>query len=373
MSRKTKKLVAILTNHDDDIYCFRKEVIEKLVQEQYDVLICCPYGPKMNIMDDIDFKFEDIKIDRRGTNAFYDLMLFFKYLKIFKKYKPDVVLTYTIKPNVYGSIAAQMLKIPYVNNITGLGSVTTKSGLLKKIVIMLFKLAFRKSNCIFFQNEENMKLIKNKGLIKNDYMLIPGSGVNIERFQLQEYPKDSEKVIFNYIGRVLRDKGIDDYIEAAKKIRSKYDNVEFNIIGFIEPTEIHYKDTLEKLQQDGIVLYRGSQNDVRPFISRAHAIIHPSIYGEGMSNVLLENAASGRPIITTNNIGCKETVEDGVTGFIYEGGNLESLIEVIEKFLALKNEERKKMGLLGREKMCKYFSRSIVVDQYINVVNKATN
>ena len=291
--KNSKKLIAILTNHDDDIYCFRRELIEKLVEEQYEVLICCPYGPKIELIKNISIKYVDINIDRRGTNVVKDFKLLLNYIDILKKYRPDVVLTYTVKPNVYGSIASQMLKIPYVNNITGLGSVTANDGWLQKFVMVLFKKAFKKSSCIFFQNKDNMELIKNKGLIKGKYRLIPGSGVNIERFPMQPYPKDDKIIIFNYIGRVLKEKGIDNYLEAAEIVKSKHKNVEFNILGFIEPTEMYYNEKIKKLEEENIVIYRGAQNDIKPYISRSHAIIHPSIYGEGMSNVLLENAASG--------------------------------------------------------------------------------
>ena len=179
-----------------------------------------------------------------------------------------------------------------------------------------------------------------------------------------------DKVVFKYIGRILQDKGVDDYISAAKQIKEKYPNVEFNMLGFIEPTEIHYEAELKELTEKDIVIYRGSQKDIKPFIKRAHATIHPSIYGEGMSNVLLESAASGRPLITTDNAGCRETVNDGETGLIYHGGDVNGLIEKIQEFLAMPNEDRKRMGELGREKVKKEFSRDIVVKAYLEEIEK---
>lgn len=171
-------------------------------------------------------------------------------------------------------------------------------------------------------------------------------------------------VVFNYIGRVLHDKGVDDYIAAAKIIKAKYPNTEFNMLGFIEPTEIHYENDLKELNESGIVLYRGSQEDVKPWVARSHATIHPSTYGEGMSNVLLESASSGRFLITTNNPGCQETLEHGKTGLIYEGGNISSLINAIEQFLAMPNDVRQKMGEAGRERVKKLFSREVVINAY---------
>lgn len=370
---RKKPVVALLTNHDDDVYCFRKELIEGLKEAGYNVLVSCPYGEKLELMGENCFKHDNVYIDRRGTNPVSDIKLLFHYRRMMSRYCPDVVLTYTSKPNVYGSLAAASLGIPYINNVTGLGSVLGMNKMLQIFILFLFKIAFKKSSCVFFQNEENMQLARKKGLVKKKYQLIPGSGVNTERFPLQSYPEGGngvtgEKVVFNYIGRVLRDKGVDDYIEAAKRIKEKYPNTEFNILGFIEPTEIQYKNVLRDLGEQGIVYYLGQQKDVRPFIERAHAIIHPSTYGEGMSNVLLENASSGRFIITTDNAGCRETLIDGVTGYMYHGGNVEELIHKIEKFLALDNSDRKSMGIQGREYVRDNFSRDIVVTAYLRKI-----
>ena len=373
-----KPLIALLTNNDDDVYCFRKELVEALMDEGYDILISCPYGEKFELLQDWKYIYDNPDIDRRGTNVVKDLGLFFHYLSIFRKHRPKVVLTYTAKPNVYGSIAAHLLGIPVINNVTGFGSVLNKSGIMQKFIMALFKFAYRQSECIMFQNETNMKLALEAGMVKGDYKLIPGSGVNTERFSLQPYPEggngiEGPTIVFNYIGRILHDKGVDDYIEAAKIIKSKYPKTEFNMIGFIEPTEMHYKKILEDLEVNDIVHYRGSQKDVRPFIARSHALIHPSIYGEGMSNVLLENASSGRFLITTDNPGCRETVEDRITGYIYKGNDLLELINYIESFLRLDNSTRREMARLGREKIKKEFSRNKVVYTYLDKIKELRN
>lgn len=375
MAANRKPLIALLTNNDDDIYCFRKELIEGLIAQGYDMLISCPNGEKFELMQHIEYIYDDPVIDRRGTNILADFKLYCHYKKLFKTYRPDVVLTYTAKPNVYASIAARQLKIPYINNVTGFGSVLNKKGLMRAFIMGLFKVAYRGASCIMFQNSTNMGLAMEQGMIKGDYRLIPGSGVDLTRFPLQQYPEggngsEGETVVFNYIGRVLRDKGVDDYIAAAKRIKEKYPNTEFNMIGFIEPTESHYEEDLRVLGEQNIVHYRGSQKDVKPFIARAHAIIHPSTYGEGMSNVLLENAASGRFVITTDNPGCQETVVDGQSGYIYPGGNVDALVEAIEAFLAMPNETRKQMGEVGRAHVEQNFSRTIVVEAYKEKIRK---
>ena len=362
-------LIALLTNNDDDVYCFRKELIEALIAEGYEMLISCPNGPKFELMTDIPYIYDNPEIDRRGTNPFKDFRLMMHYHKLFKTHRPAVVLTYTAKPNVYASLAAHQLGIPVINNLTGLGSVLKEKGIMKSFIMWLFKLAYRKSACMMFQNETNMNVAIQAGMVKGKYRLIPGSGVDTDRYPLQPYPdggdgKTGAPVIFNYIGRIMHDKGVDDYIEAARRVKAEYPLTEFNMLGFIEPTEIHYENELRELEAQGIVIYRGSQKDVKPFVARAHATIHPSTYGEGMSNVLLESASSGRFLITTDNPGCQETVEDGKTGYIYHGGDVDALVMTILKFLALPNSQRKTAGELGRKRMEELFSRKIVVQAY---------
>ena len=372
---KKNKIIALLTNNDDDVYCFRKELIEALIAEGYEMLISCPDGPKFELMKDIPYIYDNPVIDRRGTNPVKDFGLMMHYRKLFKQYKPAVVLTYTAKPNVYASIAAHQLGIPVINNLTGLGSVVNETGLMKSFIMWLFKLAYRKSACMMFQNATNMQVAIDQGMVNGKYRLIPGSGVDTYRYPLQPYPeggdgKTGAPVVFNYIGRILHDKGVDDYIEAAKRIKKEYPQTEFNMLGFIEPTENHYEEDLKELETQRIVIYRGSQKDVKPFIARAHATIHPSTYGEGMSNVLLESASSGRFLITTNNPGCQETVDDNKTGYIYQGGDVDALVHSIKRFLALSNSQRKLAGEQGRKRMEEKFSRKLVIKAYKEEINR---
>lgn len=374
-NERKKPLIALVTNNDDDVYCFRKEIIESLIENGYSVLISCPYGEKFKLIEDIEYIYDDPVIDRRGTSVTADAKLFFHYIYVLKKYRPDVVLTYTVKPNVYCGIASHILKIPVISNVTGFGSVLQKSGMMQRFIMTLFKISFRRSACVMFQNSTNMRLAEESGMVKGGRLLIPGSGVNTDRFPLIKYPDGGDginggKVVFNYIGRILKEKGVDVYIDAAKKIKKKYPNTEFNMLGFIEPTEIHYEKELKELEKDGIIRYLGSQKDVRPFISLSHATIHPSMYGEGMSNVLLESASSGRPVITTDNPGCRETFIDGETGLLFKGGDPNSLYNIIEKFLSMPNEARAEMGANGREYIKSNFSRTIVADAYLKKIGE---
>ena len=372
--KNKKHLIALLTNNDDDIYCFRKELIEEIINSGYEMLISCPYGEKFELMKHIEYRYDDPVIDRRGTNIVADMKLFLHYFNLFRKNKPSVVLTYTAKPNVYAGVAAHLLRIPVISNVTGFGSVLNESGLKQKLIMSLFRFSFRRSACVMFQNSTNMKLAEESGMVKGEHKLIPGSGVNTERYPLQDYPeggngKEGETVVFNYIGRILHDKGVDDYIEAAKRIKAEYPNTEFNMLGFIEPTEMHYEKILSELEEKDVIKYRGSQKDIKPFVAKSHATIHPSTYGEGMSNVLLESASSGRPIISTDNPGCQETFIDGETGFIYHGSDVNALCEQIKKFLSMPNGERKVMGEKGREYIKANFSREKVIEAYLKKIN----
>lgn len=361
------KSIALLNCHGDDVFCFRREIIEALVEKGCRVILSCPEHSRLDYFRHKEgIIIEDVQIDRRGTNPLKDIRLIWEYIRLFRKYHPIYICAFTIKPNIYGSIAADLLNIPHINNITGIGSGYKNGGSVKKIVISLYKIALRKSQMVFFQNKENQQTALATKMVsqKTRCQVIPGSGVNLERFSYKE-KTDSNEIVFNYIGRVMKDKRIDDYLKAASVIKEKYPQTVFNILGFIEKDENHYEKELKSLEEKGIVHYCGNVDDVRPYIYSSDAIIHPSTYGEGISNVLLETAACGRVCITTNIEGCRDCVEDGVSGYIYEPGNIDQLINRIEVFVSLTPEQRKRMGMAGRKKVEKGFDREFVVDSYL--------
>lgn len=365
--------IAMLNCHSDDVYCFRKEILEELAEHGYDVMVSCPYGERLNEISGRGITFDFCEIDRRGKNPVRDLKLLLHYIKVFRTYNPSLILAYTIKPNIYGSISARVLRIPYINNITGLGSGFTNGGMTKKIIEALYHIALKRSSHIFFQNQENAEVAVKNRLFRGSYSVIPGSGVNLQRFRFEDYPDNDNKIVFYYIGRVLKDKNIDDYLKAAQFIKKNYQNTEFNIIGFIEPTEGHYRDILHMLENKGIIKYRGNQKDVRPYMKQAHAIIHPSAYGEGMSNVLLEMAATGRALISTDIAGCREIIEDGVNGYIYQAGNVKALCGCIEAFIGLTHTQKAAMGMASRRKVERAFDRKKVVEAYLHQVKRIEN
>ena len=348
------------------MYSFRKELLEKLLDENNQVYISVPSGEKVDLLEEMGCKFIDTFIDRRGKNIFKDYKLFLKYKKMIKKISPEIVLTYTIKPNIYGGIACKSSNISYIANITGLGTAVGNGGILSKILLVMYKIAFKNVTCVFCQNQQNYDFMKENKIVEEKLKLIPGSGVNLKRFKIKPYPKEENYFKFLFMGRVMREKGIEEYLEVAKTIRKKYHNTEFGIVGSCE--EEKYLKELETLNENNVVKYYGRQKDVKPFLENACCIIHPTFYPEGMSNVLLEASATGRPVITTNRPGCKEIVNDGETGFLVEERNIEQLIETVEKFINLSYEKRKELGINARKKVEKEFDRNIVIDAYISEI-----
>lgn len=356
-----EKKVVIFVNQDIVIYSLRIELVQSLISMGNEVIIVSPYGKRIDFLTQIGCRFIELNLSRHGKNPFQDLKLLKGYKKILKEEKPDVVLTYTIKPNIYGGMACQSLKVPYISNVTGLGDAIENGGLLKKITLFLYKIGLRKSKNVFFQNASNQKFFLDNKIVEGNNDLLPGSGVNIERFAYAEYPtNDAIKLLF--IGRITRDKGVNELAEVAKIIASKYQNVVFDIVGWADEGSENPFESLKNC------CCYGNQIDVKPFIEKAHAIVLPS-YHEGMANVLLEAAACGRPILASNIPGCQETFDEGVTGFGFESKNVESLCEAIEKFIALPYEQKREMGKAGRKKIEEQFNRQIVVDKYLEQIN----
>lgn len=357
--------ILILANNDIGLYKFRKELIEELLKDNQ-VFISLPNGEFVKELIDLGCEFINTNISRRGTNPITDLKLMFEYKKILNRVKPDVVLSYTIKPNFYGGMMCRLTKTPYIANITGLGTAVENSGVLQSITIFLYKLALKNASCVFFQSKENAEFLNSKGIIKGKQKIIPGSGVNLDHYEILDYPED-DTINFLFISRVMKQKGIDQFLDAAMYIGKKYSSTRFHILGFCEES---YEEKLKDMDERGIIQYHGMQSDVRMFHKISHCTIHPTYYPEGMSNVLLESAACGRPIITTNRSGCREIVDDGINGYVVEQQNSQDLIEKIEKFLKLSYDQKKDMGLAGRVKVEREFDRQIVVDAYLEGIKE---
>jgi glycosyltransferase involved in cell wall biosynthesis len=361
---ENKKILILL--NDIIIYDLRRELIDELIKQKYEIYISVPYNKSLSQIMAKECHHIDTKINRRSKNVINDLFLLSQYRKTFKKLKPHVILSYTIKPNIYGGLVAQSLKIPFIANITGMGIIFERDGLIRKIVLLLYRKAFKKINCIFFQNKIDQQIFIEENIAIDKHRLIPGSGVNSNKFALIAYPKEPP-INFIYISRIMKTKGIEEYLQAAAYIKQKYSYTNFHICGsFVEK----YKSIVEKLIEDKVIHYHGFVDDIRQILADIHCVIHPSYYREGISNVLLESAASGRPIITTDHSGCREVIDDHKTGFLFKKQNSDDLINKIQQFVTLSNEEKQAMGKAGRVKVAKEFNRQIVIDAYIDEINK---
>lgn len=355
------KKVLILANSSGGLYDFRNELVLELLKK-YKVYVSVPDAVAVDKLEAEGCNVIHTDINRRGMNPIQDLGLVKAYLILLKEIKPQVVLTYTIKPNIYGGFCCRLLRIPYIVNITGLGTTFERGGLLKTMVVTMYKAALKKADCVFFQNDRNKQIFEENGIFGQKSKRVNGSGVNVDKYQSEEYP-GREKPKFLFVGRLMKEKGIEEYLSCAKKYAKR---AEFDIIGYCEEA---YEEEVKHLEKMGIVKFHGFQKDVKSFYNDADAIVISS-YHEGMSNVLLEAAATGRPVLATNIPGCREAVDDNMTGLLFKSRSTQALEEAIEYFLAMPVKQRKAMGQAAREKMEREFDRRKVVESYIEEVER---
>ena len=357
--------ILIVANDDAGLYQFRRELICELLKK-HDVYISLPYGKLVENLKEDGCKYIETRVDRRGINPVTDLFLFLKYLKIITKLKPDLVITYTIKPNIYAGLSSRLLKIPYAINITGLGTAFEKDSLLKKLVILMYKISCKDAKVVFFENEENKQIFIDESIIdESQAFRLNGAGVNLEKFKLLDYPKEN-KTIFLFMGRIMAEKGVNELFEATKRLVDDGTNCELDVLGYYEED---YENTIKKYENEGWLKYYGYQSDVRPFIEKCHCFVLPS-WHEGMANTNLECAACGRPIITSNIHGCLEAVVQNESGYLVEKKNVISLYEAMKKFTLLSYEERLAMGIRSRKHMEMVFDKKNVVKETIREMLK---
>lgn len=357
-----RKQILILSNHSGGLYDFRKDLISEL-KKYASVTVAVPHNDRWDELLHLADRVIELPIDRRGMNPLHDSKLFHQYRAILKEVKPDLVLTYTIKPNIYGGLACRMAHIPYAVNITGLGSAIENGGWLKKFVLALYKPALKGARVVFFENAGNRDTLAATGVVPQGRdVVLSGAGVNLEDYPYQSYPQEGA-VRFLFVGRVMREKGVDELFAAAKRMKQEYgDGVEFHIVGSFEEG---YKPLVDELEKAGVVKYHGYQSDMKRFYAMASCVVLPS-YHEGMSNVLLEAAASGRPLITSDIPGCREAVEDGVSGYLCPAKDANALYGAMQRVMELSVEQRSEMGCRGRERMEQQFSKTAVVTETID-------
>ncbi len=368
------KKILFLATHFISLYSTRRELIEELVDQGYEVYLSLPESDENKFFTNLGCKIVPIKVDRRGTNPFKDIFVILNYFKTIRKVKPDIILSYEIKPNVYGGLVNRFLKNPktkkkYVQvcNITGTGATFLEDDMLSKFCKFLYKISVKHTSLVYFQNPCDQEFFVKNKMVKDNYDLLPGSGVNLRQFSLRELPKD-EEVGFIFIARVMKLKGIDEYLEAAQKVKAKYPNANFYIAGWNE--EEKYMKIVDEYENQGVVNYLGFRSDIVDCIAKCHCTVLPSHGGEGVPNVLMESAAMGRACIGSKIAGTIDVIEDKKTGYLFDAKNSDELASAIEKYLNLSYEEKVKMGLLGRERMEKVFDRNIVIDKYIKTIEK---
>lgn len=361
------KKIVLVANRDFVLYNFRFELIERIIEEGHEAVIMLPYGPKVDLMTAAGARFINLDVDGRGMNPMHDIVLLKTMLRNFKSERPDIILLFTTKVCIYGGIAASKLKIPYIVNVSGLGTAVFNKSFIQPFVISMYRQAVKEASCVLFQNQFGKEFFNKHRIYPKSMCVISGSGVNTERWKYLEYPTERDGVHFLFAARIIKEKGIEDYCSCAERVCQKYQNVSFHIAGACDNG---YLKMLNKLQERGIIKYHGEVDDIGVLLRTMHCLIHPSFYPEGVSNVCLEASSSGRPVITTDVVGCKETVTDSITGYVFKAKNIDDLVKRTETFINLTFEQKRDMGINARNKVIEEFDRKNVTDTYMKEIAK---
>lgn len=355
--------ILIITNHSYMLYRFRRELIQALMQDN-EVVLSMPFVGHEEDFQAMGLQCINTEVDRRGINPKTDLKLFNAYRRLLKQEKPDMVITYSIKPNIYAGLACSMAGIPFCANVQGLGTAFQRKG-LSLLVTALYKTALRKAKTVFFENEGNVKEFLDRKIIPQEKItLLSGAGINPETYPLEPYPKN-EALHFLYLGRIMKEKGIDELFEAMRRLHGELGSrVILDLVGFFDDD---YEAQVNQLVADGIAVFHGFQTEPRPYYAATDCVVLPS-YHEGMSNVLLEGAATGRPLITSDIHGCKEAVNDGETGLLCRVKDADDLYEKMRHMASLGREKREAMGKAGRAKIEQEFEKSLIVKKTLRAI-----
>lgn len=367
------KKVIITSNTSWYLYNFRKNTILSLIDVGYHVVAIAPQDEYSKKISDLGCDFINIDIDQGGTNPVKDVKTFFNFFKSYSTVKPSVVLNFTPKNNIYSTLAAKLCHAKVINNIAGLGMVFINESFASKLARFLYKVSQHKADKVFFQNEDDRKLFLDNKLVDESITdRLPGSGVDLTRFTLQPAADDGV-VRFLLIARMLYDKGIGHYVEAARILKAKYGgSVEFQLLGFVgvnNPSAITEAE-MQAWVDEGIVNYLGVSDSIEENIAKVDCMVLPSFYREGVPKSLLEAGAMGKPIVTTDNVGCRETVDDGVNGYLCELRSTESLTAKLELMIQMPHEQRLEMGRQSRLKIEREFDEQIVINKYLDAIKE---
>jgi glycosyltransferase involved in cell wall biosynthesis len=366
---KVKVLIAL--NSAWNLFNFRSGLIKAMLDAGYEVVAVAPTDEYVDRLVALGCKFVHLPMENNSINPLKDIQLCFRYWRVLRKERPDIFLGYTVKPNIYGSLAAHVLRIPVINNIAGLGSVFIRDNWITSLVRSLYRLGLSRSSKVFFQNQDDLNAFVSWGIVRLSVVeRLPGSGVDLKKFYPKPSLEETSRVIFLMIARMLWDKGVYEYVQAAKAVKAHYPHTEFALLGFLDvknPSAVS-REQMDEWVAQGFVSYWGVSDDVRVEIAQANVIVLPS-YREGTPRTLLEASAMGKPVISTDAVGCKDVVEDSVTGFLCKARDSNDLAKKILLMMNLSHTERIQMGFQGRFKMEREFDEKIVIDRYLNVIN----
>jgi glycosyltransferase involved in cell wall biosynthesis len=365
-----KKKIVILANSAWYIYNFRLNKMRALKMKGHELIVIAPCESKYTkMLINEGYELRLWNIQRTSVNPIYELISIISLFKLLKSIKPDFIFTYTPKGNIYCNIVGLILKLDIINNISGMGEISTKVKIIQYSVRLMYKLTLRKTNIVLFQNINDMNYFLNSGLLKDKrYSLLPGSGVDTLKFIPKTNNNLNLKVLF--MGRLLIEKGLIDLIDAIKIIRQKYPSIEFYVLGMFEPprsSAIKSSD-IDAWEKDGLIRYLGQTDDVQNVLSTMDCFMFPSYYGEGIPRSILEASSCGLPVITTNHPGCRDAIIDGVSGLLCEPKNPVDLSRKIVQFINMPRMEKQMMGLEGRKLMVEKFDESIVINKYIEII-----
>lgn len=361
------KKVLIITNHSFMFWQFRRELVAAMVERGYKVVLAFPFGDRIDDLRKLGCELIHTPMDRRSVSPLKERALYRQYKQIIQQQKPDMVITYSIKPNIYAGRICGKLGIPFCVNVQGLGT-AFQTPLAAKFASAMYRVSMKKAKVVFFENEENARYFRDNQIVAPEQQVVlNGAGINMEHYALEPYP-DHARVHFLYLGRLMREKGVDELFSAVRRLYQDGERCFLHLVGFFEDS---YSDQVADLEAMGVCQFHGFQMETRPFYAQADCVVLPS-YHEGMSNVLLEAASMGRPLIASNIPGCREAVDNGVTGFTCPVGDADALYQTMKRFLKLTREQREAMGIAGHAKMQAQFDKKRVVEQTLSAIFEET-
>ena len=377
-----KKNLVIALNSSWNAINFRSGLIKALRKEGWDICVLAPRDEYSSQLEGLGCKYVELKIDAKGKSIFRDIFLILRFYLILRAQRPSALLTYTIKPTIYGSLVARLLGIPVVNNIAGLGAVFVRNNFLTSLVVFLYKISLRKSHQIFFQNSNDYEEFKLRSIISDkNCSVLPGSGVDLNLFNKDSYAEQLRdahgsnetkegQFIFLMVARLLWEKGVQEFIDAIRLVRRQNPHVKFQYLGFVDVENDFSvsREDLDSWVEEGLIEFLGSTDDVRPYLFDCDCVVLPSYYREGTPRALIEAAAMSVPIITTDWVGCRDVVDHGVNGYLCRARDARSLSEQMFKMIRLTPEALSVMSQRSREKAEKQFDEKFVINAYVDAL-----